>query len=234
VLEVNNVDTFYGKTQAVWDVSLRVDEKEIVALVGANAAGKTTLLNTISGFLRPASGSVEFLGKRIDGLTPHSIVELGISQVLEGGRPFTDMTVYENLEMGAYPYRSWKRREERLEQVYQVFPYLKARQGQLARTLSGGERQMLAMGRSLMARPKLCMFDEPSYGLAPIMVKELFKIIAVLNEQGITILLVEQNVRHALEIANRAYLLENGRIVLEGDRKLFLDNDHVKKAYLGL
>jgi branched-chain amino acid transport system ATP-binding protein len=234
VLEVNNVDTYYGKTQAIWDVSLRVDEKEIVALVGANAAGKTTLLNTISGFLRPASGTVQFLGGRIDGLTPHSIVELGISQVLEGGRPFTDMTVYENLEMGAYPYHSWKRREERLEQVYQVFPYLKARQGQLARTLSGGERQMLAMGRSLMARPKLCMFDEPSYGLAPIMVKELFKIIAVLNEQGITILLVEQNVRHALEIANRAYLLENGRIVLEGDRELFLDNDHVKKAYLGL
>jgi branched-chain amino acid transport system ATP-binding protein len=234
VLEVNNIDTFYGKTQAIWGVSLRVDEKEIVALVGANAAGKTTLLNTISGFLRPASGSVQFLGRRIDGLTPHSIVELGISHVLEGGRPFTDMTVYENLEMGAYPYNSWKRKEERLEQVYQIFPYLKARQGQLARTLSGGERQMLAMGRSLMARPKLCMFDEPSYGLAPLMVKELFKIITVLNEQGITILLVEQNVRHALEIANRAYLLENGRIVLEGARELFLDNDHVKKAYLGL
>ena len=234
MLEVNNIDTFYGKTQAIWDVSLRTDEKEVVALVGANAAGKTTLLNTISGFLRPASGSVEFLGRRIDGLTPHSIVELGISQVLEGGRPFTDMTVYENLEMGAYPYHSWKRREERLEQVYQVFPYLEARQGQLARTLSGGERQMLAMGRSLMARPKLCMFDEPSYGLAPLMVKELFKIITVLNEQGITILLVEQNIRHALELADRAYLLENGRIVLEGDRELFLDNDHVKKAYLGL
>ena len=234
MLEVNNVDTFYGKTQAIWDVSLRVDDKEVVALVGANAAGKTTLLNTISGFLRPASGSVEFLGRRIDGLTPHFIVELGISHVLEGGRPFTDMTVLENLEMGAYPYHSWKRREKRLEQVYQVFPYLKARQGQLARTLSGGERQMLAMGRSLMARPKLCMFDEPSYGLAPLMVKELFKIITVLNEQGITILLVEQNVRHALETANRAYLLENGRIVLEGARELLLDNDHVKKAYLGL
>jgi branched-chain amino acid transport system ATP-binding protein len=234
VLEVNSVDTFYAKTQAIWDVSLRIDEKEIVALVGANAAGKTTLLNTISGFLRPASGSVEFLGRRIDALTPHSIVELGISHVLEGGRPFTDMTVCENLEMGAYPYHSWKRREERLEQVYQVFPYLKARQGQLARTLSGGERQMLAMGRSLMARPKLCMFDEPSYGLAPLMVKELFKIITVLNEQAITILLVEQNVRHALEIADRAYLLENGRIVLEGAREVFLDNDYVKKAYLGL
>ena len=234
MLEVSDLDTFYGKTQAIWGVSLRIDEKEIVALLGANAAGKTTLLNTISGFLRPASGSVEFLGRQIDGLTPHSIVELGISHVLEGGRPFTDMTVRENLEMGAYPYHSWKGREERLEEVYKVFPYLKARQGQLARTLSGGERQMLAMGRSLMSRPRLCMFDEPSYGLAPLLVKELFKIITALNEQGITILLVEQNVRHALEIADRAYLLENGRMALEGACELFLNNDHVKKAYLGL
>jgi len=234
MLEVSNLDAFYGKTQAIWGISLRIDEKEIVALVGANAAGKTTLLNTISGFLRPASGSVEFLGRRIDGLAPHSIVELGISHVLEGGRPFTEMTVRENLEMGAYPYHTWKGREKRLEQVYKVFPYLKARQGQLARTLSGGERQMLAMGRSLMSRPRLCMFDEPSYGLAPLLVKELFKIITALNEQGITILLVEQNVRHALEIADRAYLLENGRMALEGACELFLNNDHVKKAYLGL
>jgi branched-chain amino acid transport system ATP-binding protein len=234
MLEVNNVDTFYGKTQAIWGVSLRVDEKEIVALVGANAAGKTTLLNTISGFQRPASGSVKFLDKRIDGLTPHSIVERGISHVLEGGKPFTEMTVRENLEMGAYPYHSWKGREERLGQIYQVFPLLKGREGQLAGILSGGERQMLAMGRSLMSRPRLCMFDEPSYGLAPLMVKELFKIIKALNEQGITILLVEQNIRHALEIADRAYLLENGRIVLEGACELFLDNDYVKRAYLGL
>ena len=234
MLEVSNLDTFYGKTQAIWDVSLRVDEKEIVALVGANAAGKTTLLNTISGFLRPASGSVKFLGRRIDGLTPHSIVERGISHVLEGGKPFTEMTVRENLEMGAYPYHSWKGREERLGQIYQVFPLLKGREGQLAGILSGGERQMLAMGRSLMSRPRLCMFDEPSYGLAPLMVKELFKIIKALKEQGITILLVEQNIRHALEIADRAYLLENGRIVLEGACELFLDNDYVKRAYLGL
>jgi branched-chain amino acid transport system ATP-binding protein len=234
MLEVGSIDIFYGKTQALWGVSLRIDEKEIVSLIGANEAGKTTLLNTISGFLRPASGSVEFLGRRIDGLTPYSIVELGISYVPEGGKPFTEMTVRENLEMGAYPFHTWKRREERLEEVYQVFPLLKGRQGQLARTLSGGERQMLAMGRSLMARPSLCMFDEPSYGLAPLLVKELFKFIITLNEQGITILLVEQNVRHALEIADRAYLLENGRIVLEGARELFLHNDHVKKAYLGL
>ena len=234
MLEVGSIDIFYGKTQALWGISLRIDEKEIVSLIGANEAGKTTLLNTISGFLRPASGSVEFLGRRIDGLTPYSIVELGISYVPEGGKLFTEMTVRENLEMGAYPFHTWKRREERLEEVYHVFPLLKGRQGQLARTLSGGERQMLAMGRSLMARPSLCMFDEPSYGLAPLLVKELFKFIITLNEQGITILLVEQNVRHALEIADRAYLLENGRIVLEGARELFLDNDHVKKAYLGL
>jgi branched-chain amino acid transport system ATP-binding protein len=234
MLEVGGIDIFYGKTQALWGVSLRIDEKEIVSLIGANEAGKTTLLNTISGFLHPASGSVEFLGRRIDGLTPYSIVELGISYVPEGGKPFTEMTVRENLEMGAYPFHTWKRREERLEEVYQVFPLLKSREGQLARTLSGGERQMLAMGRSLMARPSLCMFDEPSYGLAPLLVKELFKFIITLNEQDITILLVEQNVRHALEIADRAYLLENGRIVLEGARELFLRNDHVKKAYLGL
>jgi branched-chain amino acid transport system ATP-binding protein len=234
MLEVGSIDIFYGKTQALWNVSLRVDEKEIISLIGANEAGKTTLLNAISGFLRPASGSVAFLGKRIDGLTPYSIVELGLSYVPEGGKPFTEMTVRENLEMGAYPFHTWKRRGERLEEVYHVFPILKSRQGQLARTLSGGERQMLAMGRSLMARPSLCMFDEPSYGLAPLLVKELFDFILTLNEQGITILLVEQNVRHALEIADRAYLLENGRIVLEGARESFLHNDHVKKAYLGL
>ena len=234
MLEVSHLDTFYGKTQAIWGVSLRVDEKEIVSLVGANEAGKTTLLKTICGMLRPASGSVEFLGSRIDGLTPHSIVELGVSYVPEGGKPFTEMTVRENLEMGAYPYHTWKRREERLEQVYQVFPYLRARERQLARTLSGGERQMLAMGRSLMAKPKLCMFDEPSYGLAPLLVKELFKFIITLNEEGITVLLVEQNIRHALEVADRAYLLENGRVVLEGAGEQFLQNDYVKKAYLGL
>jgi branched-chain amino acid transport system ATP-binding protein len=234
MLEVVNLDTFYGKTQALWGISLRLDEKKIVSLVGANEAGKTTLLNTICGLLHPASGRVEFLGRRIDGLTPYAIADLGISYVPEGGKPFIEMTVRENLEMGAYPLQAWKCKEERLEQVYQLFPYLQARERQLARTLSGGERQMLAVGRSLMARPKLCMFDEPSYGLAPLMVKELFKIIAKLTEQGLTILLVEQNIRHALEIADRAYLLENGRVVLDGPRDLFLQNDHVRKAYMGL
>lgn len=234
MLVVSKLDILYGKTQALWAVSVGVEEKKIVSLVGANEAGKTTLLNSICGLLKPASGHVEFLGKRVDGLAPHCISEMGISYVPEGGKPFVDMTVTENLEMGAYPHEAWKRRAERLEQVYHLFPFLRLRGGQLARTLSGGERQMLAMGRSLMAGPKLCMLDEPSYGLAPLMVKELFKFITTLNQQGITILLVEQNIRHALEIADRAYLLENGRIVLEGARERFLDNDHVRKAYLGL
>jgi branched-chain amino acid transport system ATP-binding protein len=234
MLSVNNINTFYGKAQALWDISLRVDKEEIVALIGSNGAGKTTLLNTISGLLRPASGSVEFLGKRIDRLTPHAIVELGISHIPEGRRLFADMTVRENLEMGAYPYHAWKLKQETLKQVYEVFPLLKERQGQLARTLSGGEQQMLAMGRGLMSRPKLCMFDEPSYGLAPRLVLEVFQVIKSLRDQGITILLVEQNVRNTLEIADRACVLENGRVALEGVCNELLTSDYVRKAYLGL
>jgi branched-chain amino acid transport system ATP-binding protein len=234
MLVVDHLDTFYGKTQALWDVSLQVEGDEIISLVGANAAGKTTLLKTICGLKRPTAGNVAFLGKQVDGLTPHAITERGISLVPEGGKPFTEMTVRDNLEMGAYPRHTWKGRAERLEEIYSVFPTLKSRQKQLAKTLSGGERQMLAMGRSYMARPKLCMFDEPSYGLAPIMVKELFKFVKILNDRGITILLVEQNTRHALEVADRAYLLENGRIIMEGTRDMFLESDHIKKAYLGL
>jgi branched-chain amino acid transport system ATP-binding protein len=234
MLEVNKIDTCYGKVQALWDVSLKIEEGEIVALVGANGAGKTTLLNTISGLIRPVSGSVEFLGKRIDGLPSHAIVELGISHVPEGSKVFPDMTVHENLEMGAYPYHAWRQKEETLKQVYQLFPVLKERKGQLARTLSGGEHQMLAIGRGLMSRPKLCMFDEPSYGLAPLFVAEIFRIIHGLRDQGITILLIEQNVRRALEIADRACVLENGRMCLEGDCVQLLQSDYVRKAYLGL
>jgi branched-chain amino acid transport system ATP-binding protein len=234
MLEVCDVNTVYGKAQALWDVRLSVNEAEIVALVGSNGAGKTTLLNTISGRLRPASGSIEFLGKRIDGLPPHVIVEMGISHVPEGGKVFPDMTVRENLEMGAYPYHAWKQKEQTFEQVYQVFPILKERAGQLARTLSGGERQMLAIGRGLMSRPKLCLLDEPSYGLAPLLVAEIFRIIQGLRDQGITVLLIEQNVRHTLETADRAYVLENGRICLEGACVEMLESDHVRKAYLGL
>jgi branched-chain amino acid transport system ATP-binding protein len=234
MLQVCDVNTLYGKTQALWDVSLKIDEAEIVALVGSNGAGKTTLLNTISGRLRPASGSVEFLGKRIDGLPSHAIVEMGISHVPEGGKVFPDMTVRENLEMGAYPYHAWKQKVQTFEQVYQVFPILKERAGQLARTLSGGERQMLAIGRGLMSRPRLCLLDEPSYGLAPLLVTEIFRIIRGLCDQGITVLLIEQNVRHTLETADRAYVLENGRICMEGACLELLESDHVRKAYLGL
>ena len=234
MLEVKNIDTFYGKAQALWDVSLRVDEAEIVALVGANGAGKTTLLNTVCGLLPPASGSVEFLGQRIDGLAPHSIVELGISHIPEGRRLFPHMSVSENLEMGAYVHEAWKRKEETLRQVYEMFPILQERRGQLARTLSGGEQQMVAMSRGLMSRPRLCLFDEPSYGLAPLLVAEIFRIIQGLRDQGITILLVEQSVRQSLEIADRAYVLENGRIVLEGDGKGLLGEELIRKAYLGL
>jgi branched-chain amino acid transport system ATP-binding protein len=234
MLDVRNIDTLYGKSQALWDVSLEVNEAEIVALVGSNGAGKTTLLNTVSGVLRPASGSVEFLGRRIDGLPPHAIAELGISHVPEGGKVFPDMTVRENLEMGAYPYRVWTKKEETLGQVCEVFPILEERKGQLARTLSGGERQMLAIGRGLMSRPTLCLFDEPSYGLAPLFVSEIFRIIQGLRGQGITVLLIEQNVRRALEIADRAYVLENGEICLEGPSDELLQSDFVRKAYLGI
>ena len=234
MLEASNIDAFYGKAQALWDVSLRIDEGEIVALVGSNGAGKSTLLKTISGLLRPASGTVTFLGRRIDGLAPHSIVEMGISHIPEGRKLFTQMSVGENLEMGAYVQEAWKQKEETLNRVYEIFPVLKERQGQLARTLSGGEQQMVAMGRGLMSRPKLCMFDEPSSGLAPRLVLEVFQIIKSLREQGITVLLIEQNVRHTLEIADRAYVLENGRIVSEGKSSELLQNNHIKKAYLGL
>jgi branched-chain amino acid transport system ATP-binding protein len=234
MLEVSNLDVFYGKSQALRGVSLTVNEGEIVALVGANGAGKTTMLNTISGLLRPTSGSVEFLGKRIDRLAPHKIMQLGICQIPEGRKLFSDMTVGENLEMGAYTSAAWRRRKETLEQVYQVFPALKERRKQSAKKLSGGERQMVAIGRGLMSSPRLCMFDEPSYGLAPKLFSEVLEAVKRLREHGITIFLVEQNVRHTLETADRAYVLENGRIVLEGKGKDLLQNELVKKAYLGI
>ena len=234
MLEVKKISTFYGKVQVLWDVSLKVIKKEIVAFIGANGAGKTTLINTISGLLRPASGSIRFGGKRIEGFAPHAIVELGICHIPEGRRLFPDMSVRENLEMGAYLTRAWKQKEETLEHVYQLFPILKERGGQLARTLSGGEQQMLAMGRGLMSRPKLCIIDEPSNGLSPLLVKEIFDIIQGLRKQGIAILLIEQNVRQTLELADRAYVLENGRVILSGDGKKLLKKELIKKAYLGL
>jgi branched-chain amino acid transport system ATP-binding protein len=234
VLEIDKINVFYGQIQVLWDVSLKIEEKEIVALIGANGAGKTTLLNTISGEMRPSSGTITYLGKRIDNLPPHIIVEMGISHIPEGRKLFTDMSVRENLEMGAYSKQSWQNRHKTMEEVFQLFPRLKERAGQLARTLSGGEQQMVAMGRGLMSRPKLCIIDEPSNGLAPILVQEVFQIIKSLRERGITILLVEQNVRQTLETADRAYVLENGRVVMEGDCATCLASEHIRKAYLGL
>jgi branched-chain amino acid transport system ATP-binding protein len=234
MLAVNNIDTLYGKIQALWAVSLGINDGEIVALVGSNGAGKTTLLNTISGLLHPASGSIEFLGTRIDGLRSHAIVELGMSHIPEGRKLFPDMSVRENLEMGAYTKRAWKQKRETLDKVYQLFPILKARQGQLASTLSGGEQQMVAMGRGLMSQPKLCIVDEPSSGLAPLIVDEIFGIIQGLRDQDIAIFLIEQNVQQTLEIADRAYVLENGRVVLEGESKQLLKEELIRKAYLGL
>ena len=234
MLVVNHVSAGYGKIRVLWEVSIDVNEGEIVALIGANGAGKSTLLNIISGIKPPVSGSVEFLGKRIDRQSASLIVEQGISHVPQGGRLFSDMIVRENLEMGAYSQHAWKQREETIQQVYQIFPRLKERKSQVVSTLSGGEKQMVAIGRGLMSRPRLCIFDEPSYGLAPKAVLEIFKIIKSLPEQGITVLLVEQSVRQALEMANRAYVLENGRIALQGESHTLLENDYVRKAYLGL
>jgi branched-chain amino acid transport system ATP-binding protein len=234
MLKVSNVSASYGKVAVLWDVSLSIAENETVALVGANAAGKTTILRTISGFMTPVSGTLEFHGQKIDGTPPYKRAGLGLSHVPEGGKLFPDMTVLENLEMGAYVHETWRRKDETLAQVYQLFPILEARSKQLANTLSGGERQMVAMGRSLMSRPRLMMFDEPSYGLAPIIVKELFQFIELLHEQGMTILVVEQNIRHALEVAARGYVLENGRIVMQGESTALLKDEHIGKAYLGL
>ena len=234
MLKTRNIQTFYGKSRALFDVSITVEASEIVALVGSNGAGKTTLLKTISGVLRPASGQVEFLGKRIEGRPSYAVVEEGISHIPEGRRLFTDMSVQENLEMGAYPRRTWNQRQKTLEEVYRILPILKARKGQMAGTLSGGEQQMVAMGRGLMSQPKLCMIDEPSSALAPVMVIEIFRIIESLRERDIAVFLVEQNVRQTLEIADRAYIIENGEIILEGDSEKLLSEDHIRKAYLGL
>ncbi len=234
MLHVRNISTFYGKIQALWDVSLEIHEGEIVVLVGANGAGKTTLLNTISGILRPVSGRVEFLGKRIDGQPVAHIVKQGISHVPQGGRLFPDMTVHENLEMGAYLSHAWKQKEETMRHVYQVFPVLREREKQMVMTLSGGEKQMVAIGRGFMSRPKLCIFDEPSHGLAPRLVLEMFRVIKSLREHGITVLMVEQNVKQSLEMADRAYVLENGHVVLEGKSSDLLKSDYIRKAYLGL
>jgi branched-chain amino acid transport system ATP-binding protein len=233
MLSIQKIDVYYKELQALWAVTMEVKEGEIVALVGPNGAGKTTTLRIISGLLKPASGDIHFLGHSINKQPPHKIVELGISQVPESGKIFTGMSVFENLELGAFVAEARKEKDRSLERVYDIFPRLAERKGQLAGTLSGGERQMLAIGRALMARPRLLMLDEPSFGLAPILVEHMFEMIAKINKQGVTILLVEQNIKDALELAHRAYLLENGRIVGKGAGKELLSFESVRSSYLG-
>jgi branched-chain amino acid transport system ATP-binding protein len=234
MLRVCNIDVCYGDLQALHQVSLEVQQGEVITLVGSNGAGKTTTLRAISGLLQPRAGSIEFLGQRIDHLPPHRIVEMGIAHVPEGRRLFPMMTVRENLEVGAYVSAAKERRGLSLTKVFQIFPTLKERQRQLAGTLSGGEQQMVAIGRALMSAPKLLMLDEPSLGLAPLVVREIFQVIEEVRQQGTTVLLVEQDAYHALSLADRAYVLENGQVLLSGPGKDLLGNSYVKSAYLGV
>jgi branched-chain amino acid transport system ATP-binding protein len=234
VLEVKSLSVFHGPLQALWDVSLHVEKGEVVALIGANGAGKTTTIRTISGVLKPKTGTIHFLGSGIEKLAPHTICQLGLCQVPEGRKLFPYMTVRENLEMGAYGREAKAEMASSLEFVYRCFPVLKERSTQVAVTLSGGEQQMLAIGRALMSRPKLLMLDEPSLGLAPRIVEQIFDTIVQLNKQGVTILLVEQNVSATLEIAQRAYVLETGRVTIEGRGEELLSDDRVRKSYLAL
>ena len=232
LLKVENINVYYGAIHAIKDVSFHVDAGEVVTLIGANGAGKSTTLQTISGLLRSRSGGIEFNGESIGRLPPHRIVERGLAQVPEGRRIFLQMSVQENLEMGAFTRRGGVSEEE-LERVFEQFPRLKERRRQIAGTLSGGEQQMLAIGRALMSRPQLLMLDEPSMGLAPILVEQIFDIIRRLHENGTTILLVEQNAQMALSVADRAYVMETGSISLSGTGKELAESDQVKKAYLG-
>ncbi|MCR5182126.1 MAG: ABC transporter ATP-binding protein [Clostridia bacterium] len=232
LLKVDDINVYYGAIHAIKGVSFEVNEGEIVTLIGANGAGKSTTLNTISGLLRPKTGSITFLGEDITRTPAHKLVEKGLSQVPEGRRVFLQMTVQENLEMGAFTEKNSDLRG-RMDRVYEQFPRLKERYRQVAGTLSGGEQQMLAMGRALMSDPKLLMMDEPSMGLAPILVEQIFEIIKSLHEAGTTILLVEQNAQMALDIADRAYVLETGKVTISGSAKELLENDKVRSAYLG-
>ena len=232
ILKASDLNVYYGPIHAVKGVSFEVNEGEVVTLIGANGAGKSTTLKTVSGLMRSKTGSIEFMGKSISSTAPHKIVQLGIAHVPEGRRIFTSMTVEENLDMGAYtaPVSSL---DEDKERVFQLFPRLEERRKQIAGTLSGGEQQMLAMGRALMSRPKLMMLDEPSMGLAPILVEQVFDIIRSLHESGTTILLVEQNAEMALSIADRAYVLETGMVTLSGTGEELAASEQVRKAYLG-
>jgi len=234
MLKVENINVFYGDLQVLWGVSFEVREGEILVLVGANGAGKSTTLKTISGILKPKIGSIHFKGTRLDLLPADRVISHGVVHVPEARRLFREMTVEENLVMGSLAPEAKKRRVETLAWVYELFPRMRERRKQLAGTLSGGEQQMAAIGRGLMALPKLLMFDEPSLGLAPILVEDVFNIVKKINGEGVTVLLVEQNVRQTLALCHRAYVLENGRVVLSGTGKELLNDDHVKEAYLGI
>ncbi len=233
MLEISRLDVYYGVIRALHEVSLTVGKGEIVTLIGANGAGKSTTLRTVSGLLRPLSGSIEFEGNDITHASAHRRVEMGIVQVPEGRRVFPHMSVKENLDLGAYVRKDRAGIREDFERVFTLFPILAERRKQAAGTLSGGQQQMLAIGRALMARPRVLLMDEPSLGLAPLLVKEIFQVIAEIRKQGVTVLLVEQNAHMSLSIADRGYVLETGRIVLEGPAKELLENEEVKKAYLG-
>ncbi|MFZ5911201.1 MAG: ABC transporter ATP-binding protein [Chloroflexota bacterium] len=234
MLNVKNLQVQYGAFVALHGVSLSVTEGQVVSIVGANGAGKTTLINSISGLLRPTAGEITFEDRDLARLESHTIAALGIVQVPEGRKLFPDMTVYENLLIGSYSKRSKQYRKESLEMVFHLFPRLEQRTKQLARTLSGGEQQMLAVGRAVMSKPRLMMFDEPSLGLAPLLVQSIFQTITQLKAAGMTIMLVEQNVRQSLQISDYAYVLETGQVVLEGSGQSVLDDEHTRKAYLGI
>ena len=233
MLEMKGLDVFYGDVQVVWDVSLHVDEGSIVALVGANSAGKSTLLKAISGITSAKRGTILFSGKSLTNLPPQDIVERGVSHVPEGRRLFSNLTVYENLKLGAYISRSRKGIAHSLERAYDLFPVLKNRMNQKAGALSGGEQQMLAIARAMMSQPRLLMLDEPSLGLSPMLVRTMFELITYLNRQKVTILLVEQNIHQALKIADRAYVLKNGRIAMTGEGRELLSDPEVQRAYIG-
>jgi branched-chain amino acid transport system ATP-binding protein len=234
VLKIEHIDVFYGDLQVLWDVSFEVNKGEIVVLLGANGAGKSTTLKTISSLLTPEKGTISFEGKRLDEVPAHQVIEFGVAHVPEGRRLFPEMTVEENLITGSLKREAKIKRDETMKTVYELFPRLHERRKQNAGTLSGGEQQMLAVGRGLMSLPKLLMFDEPSLGLAPILVSEIFHMVENIRKQGVTVLLVEQNVKHTLAMCDRAYILENGRVTMTGTSKELLNNDHIKQAYLGL
>lgn len=233
MLEIRDLQVYYGMIQAIKGISLDVNQGEVIALIGANGAGKTTTLHTITGLLRPKAGTITFNGEKITKTPAHKIVSMGMAHVPEGRRVFAELSVLQNLKLGAYTRNDKGEIEESLANVYKRFPRLEERKNQMAGTLSGGEQQMLAMGRALMSKPKIILMDEPSMGLSPIFVNEIFSIIQDVSADGVTVLLVEQNAKKALSIADRAYVLETGKIVLEGDAKELMNNDSIKKAYLG-